>query len=88
MKVLDSAPVTSRITERRVTIAEPEQVLHRQRPVEAVGMLDLRHHVLGRVGGQDGLQRVARREVDQREAHHADAERDGDCQQDAAGDVA
>ena len=66
---------------------EPDQELHRQRLVEAVGALDDLDRLGGRVGRHHGLQRVARREIDQRKTHDADAERDRDRVKDAPQDV-
>ena len=64
MRVLPNADATSLATGRLVTIevpksplrvtAEPAQVLHRQRLVEAVVLLELVDDLLGRVGRHDG----------------------------------
>ncbi len=69
-------------------VPQPDDVLHRDRPVEAVGVLDDRDRLRRRVRRQHRLQRVARRQIHQREADDADPERDRDGEQDAAQDVA
>src|SRR5215469_3113293 len=68
-------------------MTEPDQVLHRDGLVEPVGRLDDGDRLGGRVGRHHRLQRVARRDVDQRETHHANPERDRDRIEDASQDV-
>ena len=68
-------------------MAEPEAELDRQRAVQAVFVADLVHDLLRGVGGDDGVDRVARRDVDQHEADQAHGERDGDRVEDAADQI-
>ena len=66
---------------------EPEAELDRQRFVQAVFVPDLLHDGLRRVGGHDGVHRVARGDVHQHEAHQADRQRDRDRVEDPAGEI-
>jgi hypothetical protein len=69
-------------------VPQPDRILHRDRPVEPIGVLDDRDGLGGGVRRQHRLQGIAWRQIDQRKAYDADAERDRDREQHTADDVA
>ncbi len=68
-------------------MAQPEHVLHRQRLVEAILLLEQLDRLGRGVRRHHGAERIARRDVDEQEDEHGDAERDGDYVKDPANDV-
>ena len=95
--VLATARNTSDSTGRPVAIELPRSPLtafHSHSPnctgsgtVEAVGRAHLRGQFLRRVGGKDGDQRIARRDVDEQETDQRDAQNDRNRVDEAPCDV-
>ena len=95
--VLPTARDTSSATDRPVAIEvprsplhrvpEPDAELHRQRPVEAVGLRICSASAGRGIGRQHRDQRIAGRDVHQQEAHERHREHDRHHQDQALGDV-
>ena len=58
-------------------LAQPDEVLDRDRLVETVGFLDHHDGLFAGILRKQGLQRIARSDIDQREANDADAKGNG-----------
>ena len=84
----DRAPGGDRGAEIAVDgVPHPDAELHRQRPVEAVGLAHLLGERLRGVGRQHRDERIARRDVHQQKAHQRHREHDRHDQHKALGDV-
>src|SRR5262249_53123217 len=66
---------------------EPEAELHRQRAIKAIDRAQLGSELGRRIGRQHRDQRIARRDVDEQEAHQRNADHDRDYINDASGDI-